>query len=79
MLDEFGDLLHGLGKVANIEHKIASDPKVQPVIQVEAVNNELDKKLEADIIEEIKSFPWVPNLLVEPKTSRDIRLWCDLR
>ena len=87
LLDEFGDLFHGLGKVTNFEHKIAIDPKIQPVSQslrriplsqVEAVNNELDKMLEADIIEEVKeASPWVSNLVVAPKKSGDIRLCFD--
>ena len=62
LLHEFDDLFHGLGKVTNFEHKIVIDPKVQPVSQhlrriplsqIEAVNNELDKMLEADVIEEV--------------------------
>ena len=89
MLDEFDDLFHRLGKVPNFEHKIVIDPKVQPVSQhlrriplsqTEAVNNELDKMLEAGVIEENReASPWVSNLVVVPKKSGDTRLCCDLR
>ena len=77
LLNKCGDLIHGLGKVTNFEHKIAIGPKLQPVSQhfsrillsqVEAVNNELDKMLEVDITEEVKeTSPWVSNLVVVPK------------
>lgn len=89
LLQEFDDLFHGLGKVTNFEHKIVIDPKVQPVSQhlrriplsqIEAVNNELDKMLQADVIEEVsEASPWVSNLVVVPKKSGEIRLCCDLR
>lgn len=89
LLHEFDDLFHGLGKVTNFEHKIVIDPKVQPVSQhlrriplsqIEAVNNELDKMLQADVIEEVsEASPWVSNLVVVPKKSGEIRLCCDLR
>lgn len=89
LLQEFDDLFHGLGKVTNFKHKIVIDPKVQPVSQhlrriplsqIEAVNNELDKMLQADVIEEVsEASPWVSNLVVVPKKSGEIRLCCDLR
>ena len=59
---EFDKIFHGIGKITNFEHKIAIDPNIKPVSQplrripfsqVDAVNNELEKMLEDDIIEEV--------------------------
>ena len=37
--------------------------------QIEAVNNELDRMLEQDIIEEVtEASPWVSNLVIVPKS-----------
>ena len=79
----------GLGKVTDFEHKITIDPEVKPVSphlrgipvsQIEAVNNELDRMLEQDIIEEVtEASPWVSNLLIVPKKSGDLRVCCNLR
>ena len=89
LLREFDEIFHGIGKVANFEHKIAIDSSVKPVSQrlrripfsqIEAVNNELDKMLENDIIEEVtEASPWVSNLVIVPKKSGEIRVCCDLR
>ena len=89
MLKEYDDVFQGLGKVTDFEHKITIDPEVKPVSQqlryipvcpIEAVNNELDKMLEQDIIEEVtEASPWVSNLVIVPKKSGDIRVCCDLR
>ena len=44
------------------------------------MNNELDRMLEQDIIEEVtEASPWVSNLVIVPKKSGDIRVCCDLR
>jgi hypothetical protein len=43
------------------------------------VNNEIDKMLEADIIEEAPVSPWVSNIVVVPKHNGDIRACCDYR
>ena len=89
MLKEYDDVFQGLGKVTDFEHKITIDPEVKPVSQqlrripvsqIEAVNNELDRTLEQDIIEEVtEASPWVSNLVIVPKKSGDIRVCCDLR
>ena len=89
LLNEFGDLFQGIGNVANYEHKIKIDPKVAPVsqklrrvplCQVEKVNAEIDKMLEADIIEEApEASPWVSNVVVVPKKDGCIRVCCDFR
>jgi hypothetical protein len=51
-----------------------------PLSQIEAVNNEIDKMLEADIIEEAPISPWVSNIVVVvPKHNGDIRVCCDYR
>ena len=72
LLKEYSDIFEGLGRVTNLEHKIAIDPEVKPVSQhlrrlpvsqLEAVNNELDRMLEQDVIEEVNEpSPWVSNL-----------------
>ena len=89
MLKAYDDVFQGLGKVTDFEHKITIDPEVKPVSQqlrripvsqIEAVNNELDRMLEQDIIEEVtEASPWVSNLVIVPKKSGDIRVCCDLR
>ena len=44
------------------------------------MNNELDRMLEQDIIEEVtEASPWVSNLVIVPKKSGDVRVCCDLR
>ena len=62
LLREFDEIFHGIGKVTNFEHNIAIHPSVKPVSehlrrmllsQIEAVNNELDRLLEDDVIEEV--------------------------
>ena len=67
----------------------AIDPEVKPlsqhlrripVSQIDAVNNELDRMLEQDVIEEVNEpSPWVSNLVIVPKKSGDLRVCCDLR
>jgi len=89
LLKEYSDIFEGLGRVNNFEHKITIDPEVKPVSQhlrripvsqVEAVNNELDRMLEQDVIEEVNEpSPWVSNLVIVPKKSGDLRVCCDLR
>ena len=89
LLGEFDEIFHGMGKVANFEHKIAIDSSVKavsgrlrhiPFSQIEAVNNELDKMPENDIIEEVtEASPWVSNLVIVPKKFGEIRVCCDLR
>ena len=60
LLHEFSDIFQGVGKVTDYEHTIQLYPEVVPVSQklrrfplsqIEAVNNEIYKMLEADIIE----------------------------
>ena len=89
LIQEYDQIFHGMGKVTNFEHKISIDPNVKPVSQplrripfsqIETVNNELEKMLEDDIIEEVtKASPGVSNLVIVPKKSGDIRVCCDLR
>ena len=89
LLKEYSTIFEGLGKVNDFEHKITIDPEVKPksqhlrripVSQIEAVNNELDRMLEQDIIEEVtKPSPWVSNLVIVPKKSGELRVCCDLR
>ena len=61
LLKEYNDLFHGLGQITNCSHKIKIHPNVKPVSQrlqriplsqIEQVNNETDKMLKDDVIEE---------------------------
>ena len=89
LLKEYHDVFQGIGKDTDFEHKITIDPEVKPVSQqlrripvsqIEAVNNELDRMLEQDIIEEVtEASPWVSNLVIVPKKWGDIRVCCNLR
>jgi hypothetical protein len=89
LLNEFSDILQGKGSVTNYEHKIKIDSEVAPVSQklpriplsqIEKVNEEIDKMLEADIIEEApEASPWVSNLVIVPKKDGDIRVCRDFR
>ena len=89
LLKEYSGIFEGLGKVNDFEHKITIDPEVKPksqhlrripVSQLEAVNDELDRMLEQDIIEEVtEPSPWVSNLVIVPKKSGELRVCCDLR
>jgi len=88
-LKEYSDIFEGLGRVTNFENKIAIDPEVKPVSQhlrripvsqIEAVNNELDRMFEKDVIEEVNEpSPWVSSLVMVPKKSGDSRVCYDLR
>ena len=88
LLKEYSNIFDGLGKVNDFEHKITVDPMFKPksqhlrripVSQIEAVNNELDRMVEQDIIEEVtEPSPWVSNLVIVPKKSQDLRVCCDL-
>ena len=80
LLKEYSKIFDGLGKVNDFEHKITIDPAVKPksqrlrrlpVSQIEAVNNELDRMVERNIIEEVtEQSPWISNLVIVPKKSK---------
>ena len=88
LLKEYSNIFDRLGKVNDFEHKITIDPAVKPksqrlrripVSQIEVVNNELDRMVDQDIIEEVtEPSPWVSNLVIVPKKSGDLRVCCDL-
>ncbi|CAB4028634.1 Transposon Tf2-9 poly, partial [Paramuricea clavata] len=68
---------------------LKADPNVKPVSQrlrriplsqIEQVNDEIDKMLKDDVIEEVpEPSPWVSNLVVVPKASGGLRVCCDFR
>ena len=72
-------MFHGLGQIRNYSHKIKLDLNVKPVSQrlrriplsqIEQVNDEIDKMLKEDVIEEVpEPSPCVSNLVVVPKAS----------
>ena len=83
LLKEYNVLFHGLGQITNYSHKIKTDPNVKPVSQrlrriplsqIEQINDEINKMLKDDVIEEApEPSPWVSNLVVEPKASGGLR------
>ena len=89
LVNEYNDLFHGLGQITNYSHKIKLDPNVKrvsqrlrriPLSQIEQVNDEIDKMLKDDVIEEVpEPSPWVSNLVVVPKASGGLRVCCDFR
>ena len=89
LLKEYNDLFHGLGQITNYSHKIKIDPNVKPVSQwlrriplsqIEQVNDEIDKMLKDDVIEEApEPSPWVSTLVMVPKASGALRVCCDFR
>ncbi|CAB4029427.1 Retrovirus-related Pol poly, partial [Paramuricea clavata] len=49
-------------------------------LKAEQVNDEIDKMLKDDVIEEVpEPSPWVSNLVVVPKASGGLRVYCDFR
>ena len=48
--------------------------------QVEKVNDEINKMLKDDVIEQVpEPSPWISNLVVVPKASGGLRVCCDFR
>ena len=82
-------MFHGLGQITNYLHKIKIDPNVKPVSQrlrriplsqIEQVNDEINKMLKDDVIEEApEPSSWVSNLVVVTKASGGLSICCDFR
>lgn len=77
-----------IGCVKQFVHKVKVDPTVQPVRQKlrrlpfavrDAVSTELDRLLQAGIIEEIDASAWVSPIAVTRKKNGGIRMCTDLR
>ncbi|KAG7505880.1 hypothetical protein JOB18_041623 [Solea senegalensis] len=81
-------LFAGLGCLTVFNHQPLINPRVSPVIQPQCwlplalrddVTAELQKLLEAGIIERIDTSPWISNLVVAKKKSGGLRPCVDLR
>ena len=81
-------LFHGLGCLSAFAHQPLINPSVKPVIQPlrriplalrDPVSAELQRLLEAGIIEPVDASPWVSNLTVAKKKSGGLRVCMDLR
>lgn len=90
LLNSYEDVFVGPGCITNYEHKVTVDSTVPPVAQklrrkpyamAEAINQELDKLLEDDVIEPVnEGTEWVSNIVTVPKKdSNEIRVCIDLR
>lgn len=74
--DRHPQLFEGLGRISRFVHQPTVDPAVRPVIQPlrriplalrDAVEVELRRLVEADVIEPINASPWVSNLVIAKK------------
>ena len=91
LLNNYDDILHGIGKLKNYQVKIYIDESVQPVAQrhrripfhirkkVEVALDQLEKQ---DIIEKATGpTPWISPIVVfpKPKNPEEIRICVDMR
>ena len=95
IMEEYSDIFQGLGHIKKADgqpyqHSVTVDPTVTPVAQrlrrkpfamEEAINAEIRKMEEDDIIEKTTGgSKWISNLIAVPKnSSNEVRVCCDLR
>ena len=87
IVSAFPSVFTGFGKIARFVHRPRVKPKVTPVSQGlrrlpfsvrEEVSRELKRLQDDGMIEPIDSSPWISNLVVALRKSREIRLCADL-
>ncbi|XP_014678410.1 PREDICTED: uncharacterized protein LOC106818198 [Priapulus caudatus] len=86
---KFPNIFKGMGKAENIQVKLYIDENVEPKQQPhrripfhvrKAVEKELDKLKEMDVIEKVSgSTPWVSLIVVVPKKNNEVRICVDMR
>jgi hypothetical protein len=84
--NKFTDMKGIKGNIGEI--RIPLKPNVRPVLQIpyrlnpkykEKVKNELDRMLEARIIEPIEESKWIIPMVVQDKKTREIMIYVDLK
>lgn len=85
---KWASLFEGLGCLSAFAHQPLIDPSVTPVVQPlrriplalwDGVSVELQRLLDAGIIEPVDASPWISNLVVVRKKSGALRVCVDLR
>ncbi len=85
--DRYPQLFNGLGLIKGFVHQPTVDLAVRPVIQPlrriplalrDAVEAELHRLVEMDIIEPVDASPWVSNLVIAKRKGGGLRLCVDL-
>ncbi len=85
--DRYPLLFNGLGRMTGFVHQPSVDLSVRPIIQPlrriplalrDAVEAELHRLVEADVIEPVDASPWVSNLVIAKKKGGGLRLCVDL-
>ncbi|XP_014668802.1 PREDICTED: uncharacterized protein K02A2.6-like [Priapulus caudatus] len=86
---KFPNIFKGMGKAENIQVKLYIDENVEPKQQPhrripfhvrKAVERELDKLKEMDVIEKVSGpTPWVSPIVVVPKKNNEVRICVEMR
>ena len=89
IVTNFADVFEGVGKLKDHTVRIYIDSNVPPVASPprpipfhlrERFNNEIEKMIEANIIEEHEGpAPWISNVVLAPKDDGGVRVTVDMR